>query len=150
MIRTKFRISDRDSGDRNSGGRNNGAVRGPATWNLRAGDINVRPTLAWLRTARGAIEGDYKRTTMRMAQLYGPLKARRCVTSSARAVAAAWCERVPTLRGSFLSRPPSFMLTARLPRRNKHRCLLISRARHVGFARFRSRCSGYCTALTQY
>lgn len=58
------------------------------------------------RAARGAIGGDYKRTTMRMAQLYGPLKARRCITPLRRHSARCERERVPTLRGSFLSRPP--------------------------------------------
>jgi hypothetical protein len=73
MIRTKFRMSGRDRGRRDAS----------------------EPTLGRARPARGAIGADYKRTTKRMTQLYGPLKARRCITRAfARARAYARRARI--------------------------------------------------------
>jgi len=92
----QFRMSGRNSADRLYVDRQRGIRTRRKRLDLRL--------LA--RAARGAIGGDYKRTTMRMAQLYGPLKARRCITPLQRLGARCEHEREPTLRGSFLSRPP--------------------------------------------
>lgn len=104
MIRSKFRMSVRDS--RRSLGCS--VTYGIYAWR--------ETTMEGLRS----IGGDYKRTTMRMAQLYGPLKTRRCITLQS---TRARCNRV--------SEDPSCLVhmlgsAARLQRRDKHGCLLIS------------------------
>jgi len=116
----QFRMSGRNSAGRLCADRQ----RGIRTARRKRLDLRL---LA--RAARGSIGGDYKRTTMRMAQLYGPLKARRCITPLQRLGARCEREREPTLRGSFLSRPPR-------KGSNKHRCLF--NFANVGIARFYS------------
>lgn len=84
MIRAEFRMSGRNSAARRWLLRRAGEPAGrPAMWNPCGVNASLRSRVAASLGRRVAIGGDYKRTTMRMAQLYGPLKARRCVTPCA-------------------------------------------------------------------
>lgn len=65
-----------------------------------------------------------------MAQLYDPLKPRRCITPLwRRGTERSAAQRAP--RRSFLPRSCPALPRRQLQRPNKHCCLLISRARHV-------------------